>query len=143
MLQEKNGTRLYGVLSNAIDDVWEEVAPLIDKSLVFAGGKFHIDDIYRFLKNKEMQLWVVYDEKGLCCSAITQIVIYPRKKIFSINFVAGRNYKTWLDHLNILEAFARSNDCDWIEGYCRKGWDKSLPSFGYKKSHTLYILPLK
>jgi hypothetical protein len=129
--------RLYGVLSHAIDTVWDEVKPLLIKTLEYADGKYIVDDIYNAIKSRDMQLWVVYDNGGLLSFCITQILIYPRKKVLSLPFVGGVEMFRWLHLTNIIKDFARENHCDFAEGYARDGWIKVLKPFGFEKTYTI------
>jgi hypothetical protein len=129
--------RLYGVLSHAIDTVWKEIKPLLIKTLEYADGKYNLDDIYQFIKSQDMQLWVVYDNKGLLSFCITQIIIYPRKKVLSMPFVGGVDMLRWLHLTDIIKDYALENGCDFAEGYARDGWIKVLKPFGFKKTYTI------
>lgn len=137
MRSSDNEPRLYGVLSHAIGTVWEEIKPLLIKTLEYADGKYNLDDIYTAIKSRDMQLWVVYDNKGILSFCVTQIIIYPRKKVLSMPFVGGVEMLRWLHLTDIIKDFAREKGCDFAEGYARDGWIKVLKPFGFKKTYTI------
>lgn len=89
-MDDKN-IRMYGVLGSHIDTVWNEVSLLIEKALKYSDGKYKIQDIYKSLKNRDMQLWVAFNDSGLIACAVTNIVNFPQKKIMFLLFIAGVN----------------------------------------------------
>jgi hypothetical protein len=131
--------RLYGVLSNSTEFelVWSEIKPYLLETLEYADGKYNEQDIYDAIKANDMQLWVVYDNGKLLCYCITQIIIFPRKKILSIPFVGGIQMFRWLHLLDLIKQFGREKGCDFAEGYAREGWTKALKSFGFKRSYSI------
>jgi hypothetical protein len=131
--------RLYGVLSNRVefDQVWEEIRPMLLKTLEYSDGKYLPEDIYQSIKNNDMQLWVVYDKTGLLSFCITQILNYPQKKILSLPFVGGKEMFRWLNLTEIIKEFAREKKCDFAEGYARDGWLKVLKPLGFEKSYSI------
>jgi uncharacterized protein (DUF2126 family) len=142
-MQGKNGIRMYGVLSESVDQVWSEVKPLLEEAIKrSADGKYEADDIYTAVKARDMQLWVAFDDKGLCAIEITQIVKYPRKKVLMLFFTAGRQAENWLHLIDELGLFAKEHGCTAIEGYGRPGWEKLSAPLGFKKIHTIFKLPL-
>lgn len=129
--------RFYGVLSTGIDLIWDEVKPLLEKAIEYADGKYSADDIYQQLLEKTMQLWVVYNDKGLVCCVITQIYFYPQAKRLGILFLSSLNLKDVMPFWDVLAEFARSKGCDGVEIYGRPGWEKALQNIGFRKIHTV------
>jgi hypothetical protein len=124
MDEVKNDVRFYGVLSSSIDDVWKDVKPYLEPAIAYANGKYSIDDIYEAIRDRDMQLWVVFDNKGLCSALVTYIGIFPRRKILFISYVGGRDVHSWLPLvIENFKAFAKEKDCEQIEALCRPGWE--------------------
>lgn len=141
-LSDDETPRLYGVLADSIDLVWPEVKPLLLNALEYADNKFTADDIYKFLKEREMQLWVVYTNKGMICCCITQIIIFPHHKRLAIPFVSGIEMFKWLHFYETIIDWAKQNNCTCVEGYARPGWEKVLKKYGFKKIYSIITAPL-
>jgi hypothetical protein len=100
-----------------------------------------VHDIYFFLKEKEMQLWVIFDKdngKEIKAVITTQILNYPQKKVCRIVTLGGKELDTWVaETLEILEEWSQEQDCDAMETVCRKGFIKKLKDFGYEQTYTI------
>lgn len=132
---------ISGVLSRDIGTVWESVEPLILSVLQTDDGKCTVSDIKRFLKNRDMQLWVVYGTDGTvsgCC--LTQIQCHPSKKVCFIPIIAGLNPREWKDHLEDIREWAREKQCETIETWKSAsdvvdGWEETL---GLEKARVIF-----
>ena len=90
-----------------------------------------------------MQLWVVWDKdkpttlEKYYGVVVTEIV--KRKLIQSCNIfiVTGRNRQKWQHLISVLEDFALENNCTNMELFARKGWEKIMEQFDYKKTHVV------
>jgi hypothetical protein len=133
--------KLYPVLACDIDVVWEGVVPYLEKTLTHADGKFLVSDIYDAIKERDMQLWVVFD-KYLLCFVITQIIYFPQGKRLAIPFVGGTQINKWIHLYPQLIEFGRANGCTHAEGYAREGWLKVLKKFGFKKIYSVISAPI-
>jgi hypothetical protein len=134
---------IQGVLSSAIEQVWDEVKPLLLRALQYADSKYNDEDIFIALKNGEMQLWLVFDDKGdMCAFCITRIICYPREKRAAILFTSGHNVMEWVHFNEVIGAWATSNGCSTLEVYGRPGWEKLLAPYGYEKIHTVLKVKL-
>lgn len=116
-----------------MDKYWPTAKKMLSKAIPYSDGTFDIDAIYRLIKSSEMQLWFVIGAKVMACLA-TQIINYPKKKVCAISFLAGHDMHEWMHLLKDLEEWARSMQCDAIEGYGRKGFQKIK---GWKIVHSV------
>lgn len=136
--------RLCAVPSSTIEYFWEVVQPMINAALKHADGKYSENDIFRLLKEKNMQLWVIADIEDIIQAAIvTQIVEYPNKKVMFIVLVGGVKFDNWSHVLPHFVSFARDHQCQSIEGYGRSGWETKLKHLGFKKILTVYRFPVE
>lgn len=124
---------IEGVQSEDIDRVWEKVAPLVDRAMEYADGKMETSDIYKGLKDKKMQLWIV--DGGIW---VTQIVNYPKSRRMEWMAAAGE-YKNWHENFPLLFDWARAQGCDAVEIGGRKGWGRKL---GFEEIHRVYRVKL-
>ena len=126
-------SKLHGVPSSHIDDVWDSVKQLVFDGLEYSDGKYTVDDVYKSLKSRNMQLWVSINE-GIEAIGITEINIYPNKKVCQIFLVSGRNMDNWLHFSKVIEAWAKERGCQSLECFGRPGWGKVI---GWERIHIV------
>ncbi len=142
-MKEMKNIRMYGVMSHALDQVWHEVKPLLQLAInKTADGKYESSDVYEAIKAKDMQLWIAFDDEGLCAILVTQIICFPRKKVLRLVFTAGERFEDWLHLFDEIKNFAKHHGCESVEGYGRPGWEKKSKPLGFQKIHTIFTLPL-
>lgn len=125
--------RLYGVAPEAVEEVWEQVSPILVKSLQYADGKYSLESIKRALLRRDMQLWM-YVRDGIKACGVTQVLKYPEKKVCVVMFAAGEALSEWINFDSLIEEWARDNQCDAIEIYGRPGWERVL---GWERIHVV------
>lgn len=124
---------IAGIPHDQIDQWWPLVEPFVARGLEYADGKFTTDDIREALKTRDMQLWIA---NTLDSIGITQVVIYPRKKVCLVVMVAGSYLDRWVDEMETtFVAWAKERGCHSIEAFCRPGWEKVLPDW-----HKLHVV---
>lgn len=130
-----------GIPAEYIDDVWEDCKKYVEMGNNKSQEEMDVHDIYFFLKEKEMQLWVIFDKdngKEIKAVITTQILNYPQKKVCRIVTLGGKQMDTWVaETLEILEEWSQEQDCDAMETVCRKGFVKKLKNFGYEQTYTI------
>ena len=129
-----------------IDDVWTEVKPYIDRCVPHSEGELETEDFYDFLANGEMQLWIAIDkseteDNEIIAAMITQIIVYPRKRILRIIAIAGDEMDRWMHFLPEIEDRALEAGCTAREAWGRKGWLKVLTD--WKCSYHVLTKDLK
>lgn len=79
-----------------------------------------------------MQLWTAgTSEDGVKAVAVTEIVNTEEGRIAGIPIVAGDDMGSWLEHVEIIETWAKINRCDWLQGQGRRGWARILRRYGW------------
>lgn len=118
-----------------LDTVWGTAGAMIRQAAEFNGGRYTVRDAYRGISSGNMQLWVIFDDededKKIYGSIVTVITNYPSKKFLTILMVGGSKMHLWMNPLaEVMEKWARDNECNGVEGYGRIGWKKLLKRFG-------------
>ena len=67
----------------------------------------------------------------------TSLVDALLKKSCNIFIVTGRHRQKWQHLISVLEDFALKNNCTNMELFARKGWEKIMEQFDYKKTHVV------
>ena len=136
--KEDKRINVTGIPHEAIDGMWGIVVEHIMKGLEFGHGELDIEDVYRGLKSREMQLWSAFQTDGECvASLVTEIFYFGSKKVMRLIVLGGGHINGWVDFLDTLKEWAIENECDRIEAYCRDGMMRRLEPYGYKKLYNL------
>jgi hypothetical protein len=122
-------TSVIGVPSQNIDDIWEEVAPLIENAMEYSDGKMAVEDVYMAIKSNEYQLWLVPGGAW-----VTRIVSYPQSTRLE-GIAAGGEWQDWLTHGQQVIDWARLNGCDAVELIGRPGWGRKT---GFEEIHRTF-----
>jgi len=112
-----------------LDHVWHEVEPLIEKALVHSEGELHTEDVLRLIFEEKQVLWVGMKDGEIFCAGVTEIVVYPRKKVLRIITFAtksGHDYEHWINFAEVIEGFAVRHGCSSLEAWTRKGLARKL-----------------
>ena len=134
---------LVNIPSSNLDDVWSLVKKDISEALSYSGNHTDAQFVYDCIKEKKMQLWVVWDKDKKTTIdkyygvVVTEIV--KRKLIQSCNIfiVTGRHRQQWQHLISVLEDFAIENNCTNMELIARKGWQRIMEQFDYKQTHVV------
>ena len=140
--------KLVNIPSSNLDDVWSLVKKDISEALSYSGDHTDSQFVYDCVKEKKMQLWVVWDKdkpttlEKYYGVVVTEIV--KRKLIQSCNIfiVTGRHRQQWQHLINVLEDFAIENNCTNMELIARKGWQRIMEQFDYKQTHVVLEKPI-
>ena len=129
---------LTGINSKTIDMVWEQCVPFIEKAEKQSQEEMTAEDIYFKVKEKDMQLWVVFNEETDVLAVVTtELVNYPRKKVCRIVTLGGEKIEDWVHSISIIEDWAIENNCQAMETFCRKGFKKKLQIYGYEETYIV------
>jgi len=120
---------------------WDFIKDDIELALKHDGGRVNIDDMYKFIVNKDVQLWAIHDG-DIHAVMTTQIINYPQLKVVNIFTVTGKQAETWLDLLiETVTAWAKQQGCTAMEFTGRKGWEKLLNKKGFGNTQITMTKP--
>jgi len=127
-----------------VPDIWEAVRPYINKVAALTYGRYEPDDVFDLVTNKGYLLWIAFDETQIRGVVVTFFMQYPRTKYLYLLMCAGENGKEWkIPMLELLQRFARDNNCDGMEATGRLGWAKIFHDQGYKPLWQVFELPVE
>jgi hypothetical protein len=110
----------------------ERCKPWIEAALVHCNGTHEWDDIVAGIASSKMQLWAA--PRGCI---VTEIVVYPRKKVINI-FLAGGELDQIMDMEHDIGQWAKSHGCTGGMMTGRLGWKKPLTENGWKLQHVSF-----
>jgi len=119
------------------------VTPVIWKSEIMTRGRSSIDDIFKFLFNGSMHLWIVFDDESekIHGYVMTEIKEYPRCKMLVMQYCAGDNGAIEAAGelvFGTLESFAKDGGCAGIEFLGRPGWAPLAKRLGCTVQTIMY-----
>ena len=115
-----------------MDSALEKCRTWVEDALSYCDGTHAWEDIENGIHTGAMQLWPA--PKGCI---VTEIVVYPRKKIINI-FLAGGELDQILDMNDDVRAWAKAHGCTGATMTGRVGWKKPLKPLGWKVLHTQF-----
>jgi hypothetical protein len=117
-------------MTETMDSELERCRPWIESALALSGGTHLFQDVVECVKLGTMQFWNA--PKGCM---VTEILNYPRKKVFHI-FLAGGDLAQIKDFSDSAIHFAKLNGCTAMSLAGRRGWVKALADLGWEEKFT-------
>lgn len=133
-----NDIDLYAVPPYAVDEVWSEISPFIQKGLDYAHGEMGIDDVKQMVLN-DVVVPIVMAHQGKVLAVVTmEISEKPSKRVMSLMTAGGEELENWLDEfMHVADKLAIEQGVDAIYVTGRKGWEKKLRRYGYNYAYTV------
>jgi hypothetical protein len=134
---------LVNIPSSSIEEVWNLVKKDISEALSYSGNHTDADFVYDCVKENKMQLWVVWDKdkpttlEKYYGVVVTEIIERKLVKTCNIFIVTGRQRQNWQHLISVLEDWAKSIECTDMYLIARKGWERIMEQFNYKKTHVV------
>lgn len=107
---------------------WEKVSPLLARACEHSGGRFLPRHIISRLDTGDFQLWGVARGLELLCVCVTTLHKYPTGlRTAEVVLLGGERKDAILPFLKVLSTFAAENNCDRLEFFGRRGFERELP----------------
>lgn len=103
----------------------------IEDALEYSGGTHLFDDVAMGVMNGAMQLWPA--PRGC---AVTEIVIYPRKKVLHV-FLAAGEMDQLIEMIESAATWGRQQGCSGMTLAGRHGWKRVLEKHGWQPVMTV------
>ena len=131
------------IKKDKIEDIWDDIEPIIEKVMDYNWGFYSIEDVKGSLVSGEcLLLCVVENGEYLACITCVQEP-HPTKKVLHMPVVAGERMAEWIDEaFKVIPQLAKDLGFDMLMSKGRKGWNKVLGSRGFKEMHTVLGMEL-
>ncbi|MGD9725259.1 MAG: hypothetical protein AB7R40_23580 [Nitrospiraceae bacterium] len=73
-------------------------------------------------------LWIVHGD-GIEAATVTRLDLTEHGKVCTILACGGLGRSRWLHLLGDIEAYAKTEGCDGVRLYGRRGWKRALPDY--------------
>tara|TARA_R110000787_G_scaffold42047_1_gene103377 strand:+ start:16465 stop:16845 length:381 start_codon:yes stop_codon:yes gene_type:complete len=97
----------------------------IEAALKYSGGTHSFEDISDGIASGHMQIWPT----DKAC-AVTQIVVYPQKKVLHV-FLAAGDLDQITDAIEAVENWGKAQGCESLTMNGRFGWQRVLNKRGW------------
>lgn len=104
----------------------DQYREMIEAALVYSGGTHTFEDVRELVATGRAQLWPA--PRGV---AITEIIVYPRKRVLHI-FLAAGEMDQLTDMIESAEQWGRTQGCTSLTMAGRFGWQRVLDKHGFK-----------
>lgn len=125
-------SRLVCYTADQIPVVWDQVKGHV-KVALDRGSSYTLEQVYKGLCSKEMQLWTSHRGYEIEAAVVTTIQTVKDVKGCLILTAGGSNSDEWIAYLPLMEDWARDNGCQEMRIYGRIGWAKRT---GYDIKYT-------
>jgi hypothetical protein len=105
----------------------------LQRALDYQGGLYALNDILERIADGTMQSWVHENSW-----AVTQISIYPRRRLLEIVAAVGDLGDCRILHGQILK-FANEMNVDLVAAYGRRGWARDAERNGWRIKTVSYL----
>lgn len=118
---------------------WKFLWPWLEPAIEMGGGCWTETSLFKAITDCQAQLWVVADmeERQPLMTVVTELRVYPEKKVCNIWLVGGAELDVSLEVLEELEKWARTQGASRIETACRVGAAKKLKGWGYDSRYEV------
>ena len=79
------------------------------------------------------QLWLMNDEDEFLLAALTELTLFPKRKILNILWIGGEDLKDGVKLLDCVEMWARKQGATKVVCQGRIGFERVLKAYGYRK----------
>jgi len=115
--------------------------PYLNESARWTRGRATADDILQMILSGQMHLWAAHDEQTIFGHVITEIKMYPRCKMLTIQYCAMQPGK--LEQVedvmqDVAAKVAKDAGCAGIEFVGRPGWRDTAKKYGYEVQSVMY-----
>lgn len=127
------------VPTEAVEDLWPTVAPLLAPAMEYAGGRIDLDSVHEWLLDRRYLLWIAYPEDKVIRAAFaTREARYPRRSMLVVEIAGGTAMRRWVSEATkVFRSFARDVGLDGVEMFGRHGWAGALKPYGWTETTVL------
>lgn len=112
-----------------------EVLPWIERVAKNSNRRFSVDGVASEIESGNWQLWAVVTDHIAAVIGTTIQYEVSGLRVMSVIFATGTEARLWRHLVSGFEAWARSQGCQRVDMWARKGWARHLKD--YRLTHVL------
>lgn len=129
--------------AESIPHIWEWLSPFIQSSLRYAQGTMTLEEFRLLLERGEATCFATVREGQPVLVLVIIPVSYATYKVARVIALAGREVKAAMQFFDALEAWALTQGCVEIEGWCRPAMVKFTRALGFKQKFAIISRDLR
>jgi hypothetical protein len=142
--EEADKDRVWYINPEVVEYVWPEAEELVRKALDTGYGELTTDDVYGFLLESRMQLFVYREAGKVRLAMVTETVQYPQYKACRIVAIGGSRLDAarpfWSDLCAIMHEYGVAR----IEALCHNRMARALVrKFGFEHRYQMVAFDVK
>lgn len=141
-LSSVEGFHLVQVQPNEVPQAWNTVGPMLLQDPQYWAEYYDLKDIAALLRSGRLQLWLFGPDDGegdFDLAMLTEVRLFPKKRIMQILWIGGEGVKNALPFLDIVELTASRVGATEIRVYGRLGWVRVLARYGYLQENVILV----
>lgn len=132
--------------TNEVYDYWVDIAPFIEKALVYNENELDLGDVFHFLLMGTFKAIIIFEKEPMGsvstnvikAVSIFEMVDHPKKRICHIILLSSIDANKYrVSFLDELYKIARNANADSIYLHGRKGWKRFLERDGFNEIYTV------
>lgn len=116
-----------------LQTMWPLIAPLLQRAVDHSEGKTTLKETVGDLMAKRKQLWVIIgDDKKILSAAVSMLQSFESGLVLATIILLGGeggNLDEILGLRSQFEVWAKTEGCNRVDMYLRKGWARKLPDY--------------
>lgn len=126
--------QLLLVSPELLSQVWPHVEPLLLEAKETWGEYYTIESILLLLQAGRAQLWTMNDRDEFILAMVTELLLFPKKKVLNILLIAGSEFREGLElFVDCVEMWAWKQGVTKSTAVGRKGLLRLLKPYGYSE----------
>lgn len=101
----------------------------IESAYLKGNGDSTAEDTIERIRSGRALLWVSHKNHRLLGAVVTEVWQEPKKRLCVILCAGGISFASWKSKISVIEEYARSEKCDAVRIYGRKGWARMYPHY--------------
>lgn len=133
-----------GVQDVMFDFIWPKAVPYLEQAIEKGPSPLSIGDFEELCRDKDMQLWVLWDLAGhdVCGAGVTEILTYPSKRIVRVVLFSGAGVEAWRPWWEDFSEWAKKMGASEVQSFSRIGMKKMLRELGWQHQYDVLVKEL-
>ncbi|MFG1413975.1 hypothetical protein V5G24_23010 [Xanthobacter sp. VTT E-85241] len=128
------GVTLHGLLPQELDAFWPQFWGLLSKANE-ADPAAQIEEgaTYLALAAGQVAGFYALDDGHLNMALTVEVKETSRGRVAEVTAIGGVDMPRWIKGIDLIEAWAKSIGCEYLQASGRSGWERVLKDRGFRK----------
>lgn len=128
------GVTLFGLLPHELDALWPQFWSLLSKANE-ADPAAQIEEAatYRALAIGQVSGMYSLDNGRMNMALTVEVKETSRGRVAEVTAIGGNDMSKWINGIDLIEGWAKSIGCEYLQASGRSGWERVLKDKGFRK----------